>query len=102
MLLMQAADDFVSPLILALLDVDAGEGFGEYTAVFLFAILAGIGLKFGSKFWFVIFVLLDFRQFETSWRFYKNNRSQKKYKYKRNGGSQIGRASCRERVCLYV
>lgn len=59
MLLMQAADDFVSPLILSLLDVDAGEGFGEYTAVFLFAILAGIGLKFGSKFWFVIFVLLD-------------------------------------------
>ena len=55
---MQAADDFVSPLILALLDVNAGEGFGEYTAVFLFAILAGIGLKFGSKFWFVIFVLL--------------------------------------------
>lgn len=66
MLLMQAADDFVSPLILALLDVNAGEGFGEYTAVFLFAILAGIGLKFGSKFWFVIFVLLDFRQFETA------------------------------------
>ena len=66
MLLMQAADDFVSPLILALLDVDAGEGFGEYTAIFLFAILAGIGLKLGSKFWFVIFVLLDFRQFETA------------------------------------
>ena len=63
---MQSADDVVSPLIPALLDVDAGEGFGKYTAVFLFAVLAWIGLKFGRKFRFVIFVLLDFRQLETA------------------------------------
>ena len=44
LLLMQAVVNFVTPLILAPLVVDAGEGFGEYTPVFLFATPAGIGL----------------------------------------------------------
>ena len=66
MLLMQSADDVVSPLILALFDVDSGEGFGEYAACILFAVLVGISLKFGSEFRLVIFVLLDFRQFKSA------------------------------------